>query len=73
MLAEEGALFGEQKVETYQESERDHIALTYDPAGAVGSWQRVEVEVGRHLPKPGPLFKKLDQSVVEDELARLGR
>jgi len=24
------------------------------------------------LPKPKPLFKKLDASVVEDELARLG-
>ncbi|MFZ0546574.1 MAG: methionine--tRNA ligase [Candidatus Promineifilaceae bacterium] len=73
MLVEEGQLFGDQKVESYQESELSHLALTYDPANAVGKWERAVVENGRHLPKPTPLFKKLDQSIVEDELARLGR
>ncbi len=72
MLGEEGQLFGAQKVETYQEDTRSHTALTYDPAGAVGVWERVEIPVGRQLPKPKPLFKKLDQSVVADEFARLG-
>jgi methionyl-tRNA synthetase len=73
MLAEEGQLFGDQKVESYDESERSHIALTYDATHAVGSWGRVVVPDGRTLPKPAPLFKKLDESVVEDELARLGK
>lgn len=73
MLAEEGKLFGDQKVETYQESEHSHIALTYDPARAVGVWRPIVIPNGRQLPQPNPLFKKLDQSVVEDELARLGR
>jgi len=72
MLAEDGRLFGAQKVEEYQEESRSHLALTYDPAGAVGRWQRTEIPVGRELPKPKPLFKKLDESVVADELARLG-
>jgi methionyl-tRNA synthetase len=73
MLAEEGQLFGDQKVESYQESQHSHIALTYDSAKAVGGWERVGVEVGRRLPQPSPLFKKLEQSIVEDELARLGQ
>jgi methionyl-tRNA synthetase len=73
MLAEEGQLFGEQKLETYQEANSSHIALTYDPAPAVGQWQRHEIPIGRQLPKPTPLFKKLDQSIVEEELARLGQ
>ena len=73
MLAEGGQLFGSQKVESYRESGRSHLALTYDAAKAVGRWERVGVEVGRRLPKPSPLFKKLEPSVVEDELARLGR
>ncbi len=72
MLGENGRLFGTQKVETYQESNRSHIALTYDPDGAVGKWQREEIPAGRSLPKPKPLFKKLDDQVVADELARLG-
>jgi len=72
MLGEAGALFGVQKVETYQEPSRSHVALTYDGLGAVGAWVRGEIPVGRQLPKPAPLFKKLEPSVVADELARLG-
>jgi methionyl-tRNA synthetase len=72
LLGEEGDLFGQQVVQEYAESSRSHTALTYDGATAVGQWHRVEIPVGRALPKPQPLFKKLDQSIVEDELARLG-
>ena len=72
LLGEEGNLFGEQVVEEYAESSRSHIALTYDGDTAVGQWRRIEIPVGRTLPKPKPLFKKLDQSIVKDELARLG-
>jgi methionyl-tRNA synthetase len=73
MLAEEGQLFGRQQVEQYQESERSHPALTYDGSSAAGVWQRVNIPPGRHLPKPAPLFQKLDPTLVEDELARLQR
>ena len=72
MLGEAGSLFGRQKVETYQESTRSHMALTYNAAGAVGEWVRGEIPTGRQLPKPKPLFKKLDDSVVADEFSRLG-
>jgi methionyl-tRNA synthetase len=72
MLGEEGQLFGEQVVQTFAEVTRSHKALTYDAVGAVGRWQRAEIPVGRQLPKPQPLFKKLDDSVVDDELGRLG-
>jgi methionyl-tRNA synthetase len=72
LLGEEGTMFGTQKVETYQEETRSHIGLTYDGSGSVGTWSRVKIPVGRQLPKPKPLFKKLDDSVVADEFARLG-
>ena len=72
LLGEEGDLFGEQLVETYQESAKSHVGLTYNGTGAVGTWSRNEIPVGRQLPKPKPLFKKLDDSVAEDELSRLG-
>ena len=72
MLGEEGALFGEQRVEEYRETNKTHVALTYDGGTAVGLWQRSEIPAGRQLPKPKPLFKKLDESVADEELARLG-
>ncbi|MCB8922798.1 MAG: methionine--tRNA ligase [Ardenticatenaceae bacterium] len=72
LLGEAGTLFGQQKVETYQESTRSHVGLTYDGTSAVGIWLRGEVPVGRQLPKPKPLFKKLEPSVADEELARLG-
>ncbi len=73
MLGEESQLFGEQRVETYQESNRSHLVLTYDGASAAGRWQRTPVPAGSQLPKPSPLFKKLDPEIVEEELARLGQ
>ncbi len=71
LLGENGFLFGEQLVETYQEETLSHIALTYDGSRAIGQWIRNEIPAGRKLPNPVPLFKKLDQSVVEMELDRL--
>ncbi len=72
MLAEEGQLFGEQAVETYQEETRSHLGLTYRGDGAVGSWESTKIPVGRQLPKPKPLFKRLDAEIAVEELARLG-
>jgi methionyl-tRNA synthetase len=73
MLGETGTLFGAQKVATYQESTRSHVALTYAGETAVGAWTSVEIPTGRQLPKPKPLFKQLDESIVETELSRLTR
>ncbi|MCO5195205.1 MAG: methionine--tRNA ligase, partial [Anaerolineae bacterium] len=72
LLGADGQLFGRQMVTAFAESSREHIALTYDGSSAVGRWTRSEVPIGRKLPKPTPLFKKLDESLVSEELARLG-
>jgi methionyl-tRNA synthetase len=71
MLGEAGQLFGEQRVERYEEETRSHIALTYDPSTAIGRWQREVVPAGRVLPKPKPLFRKLEPETADEELARL--
>jgi methionyl-tRNA synthetase len=34
-------------------------------------WESVPIEVGRPLKPPTPVFRKLDESIVEEELARL--
>jgi methionyl-tRNA synthetase len=36
-------------------------------------WQASKLEPNRKLRQPGPLFKKLDESVIEEERARLGK
>lgn len=73
LLGEEGQLFGRPVVQTYEESTRSHVALTYDAEGAIGRWERKEIPVGRALPNPVPLFKRLDPEVAAEELARLGK
>ncbi len=67
----DGALFGTQKIETFAESNSSHEALTYDPNGAVGQWTPSQLKPGQLLRQPGPLFKKLEEKVAEEEVARL--
>lgn len=71
-LGYEKPLFGEQYIETYQESSRAHEALCYDPSPGTGRWEPSELEAGRKFHQPKPLFKKLDDSLVEEERSRLG-
>ena len=70
-LGYEGQLFGTQQVVEYQEETRSHEALTYDHSGAIGTWATSELPAGQALREPAPLFKKLDESVIEEEYARL--
>ena len=70
-LGYEGQLFGTQHVVEYQEEARAHEALTYDHSGAIGTWAASQLPPGQALCQPAPLFKKLDESVVEEEYAQL--
>ena len=72
MLGESGSLFGRQILDEYNESTRSHVALSYDPSSAIGRWTRYGIPPGRQLPKPLPMFKKLEADVIADELVRLG-
>lgn len=65
-------IFGDLHIETFEEDERSHKALVYDGSRASGSWTPSELEPGRAFEKPEPLFKKLDEDVVEAERSRLG-
>jgi methionyl-tRNA synthetase len=71
-LGYDGQLFGTQHVVEYQEETRSHLTLTYDHSGAVGTWAVSTLPAGQALREPAPLFKKLDESVVVEEYARLG-
>lgn len=50
-------------------SERAYPIITGDYSKAP-TWERHPVEVGRKVAKPTPVFVKLDESVVDEELAR---
>ncbi|MEJ2302490.1 MAG: methionine--tRNA ligase [Anaerolineales bacterium] len=65
-------LFGVQWVETRQDSLGEHSVLRYSPENAGGRWEPSQLEAGQTLREPSPLFKKLDESIVEEERARLG-
>ncbi|MCJ7620840.1 MAG: class I tRNA ligase family protein, partial [Anaerolineae bacterium] len=67
-----GDLMGQSRVETFEEDGKSHLALVYDPPTAKVSWAPSSLPAGQALREPGPLFKKLDESIVEEELARLG-
>ena len=54
-------------------SQRAWSMLGHAGEVAAGGWQRTPVAAGSALPEPAPLFKKLDDSVVEDEEARLAK
>ncbi|MFN2187736.1 MAG: methionine--tRNA ligase [Candidatus Promineifilaceae bacterium] len=73
MLGESGRLFGEQKIMDFHESRSSHTALIYDDASALGAWESQGIPVGRQLPKPLPMFRKLEPSTADEELARLKR
>lgn len=53
-------------------SETLHRSLGFGDALQEQGWQIVRPSFGQALGEPKPLFKKLDESVVEEETARLG-
>ena len=72
LLGETSSLFGQQLVETYTELSGEHTVLTYDGSNAKGGWSREPVPVGRQLPKPKPLFKRLEPEIADQEISRMG-
>ncbi len=66
-------LFGKQYTQAVTDNLGEHTALRYTSEGASGEWAPSQIEAGRALVQPGPLFKKLDIKIVEEERARLGQ
>jgi methionyl-tRNA synthetase len=72
-LGFEQPLFGNIRIETYQEADRGHEALVYDAGPAAGAWQPSALQPGQALRQPEPLYRKLEDEIVEQERARLGK
>jgi methionyl-tRNA synthetase len=72
LLGHEGYIAGPLVFrEVEEEDGRKHEILTGDYKSWVGSWEPSELQPGQTLQEPRQLFKKLDDSVVEDELQRM--
>jgi len=72
LLGYEGYLAGPLEFREYAEEDGStHRVLTGDYASWVGRWEPSALPIGQKLQQPAPLFKKLDEAVVEQELARL--
>jgi len=72
-LGYEQPLFGQQRIKRFDEDSRSHEALVYDASQASGHWAPSILEPGRAFSKPKPLYRKLDESVAEEERSRLGQ
>ncbi len=70
-LGYDGELFGRLYTEEVAETERRHLVLRYDDAGAVGSWRVSELAPGQALRLPQPLFLKLEPEIVDAEIERM--
>lgn len=68
----ETPLFGEQYIEEVSDSLGTHTVLRYKGIEGI-QWKPSDLKPGAKLNQPGPLFKKLEESVIEEERARLGK
>ncbi|HET7375140.1 MAG TPA: class I tRNA ligase family protein, partial [Anaerolineae bacterium] len=71
MLGYGGDLFGRQIVNEYQEPTGSHTGLTYDRSSIDVHWQPSQIPAGQKLGSIAPLFKKLDEKIVEEERLRI--
>jgi methionyl-tRNA synthetase len=72
LLGYEGYIAGPLEFrEVTEEDGRSHQVLTGDYSTWVGSWEPSELPPGQTLLEPKPLFRKLDDSTIEEELQRM--
>jgi methionyl-tRNA synthetase len=75
-FAYETPLFGEQYTEDVTDAIGTHKVLRYREVGRTGSptyWKPSDLKPGQKLNQPGPLFKKLEPTVIDEERGRLGQ
>ncbi len=68
----ETPLFGEQYTETVKDSLGEHTVLRYKGIEGL-QWKPSGLQSGKKLNQPGPLFKKLENEVIDVERGKLGK
>jgi len=75
-LGYDTSLFGEQYIEAVEDSLGVHNVIRYRDVSRTDSptyWKPSQLEPNKQMRQPAPLFKKLEESVIEEERARLGK
>jgi methionyl-tRNA synthetase len=70
-LGYEGSIIGRIDTETLEEETRSHLAIRYDDSQLEGTWVPSQLPAGQALREPQPLFRKLDESVADEEVERM--
>jgi methionyl-tRNA synthetase len=71
LLGYDGVLAGPVEFREVDDGGETHEILTGDYTGWVGSWEPGDLQPGQALREPKPLFRKLDESIVDEELKRM--
>jgi methionyl-tRNA synthetase len=71
LLGYEGWLAGPLEFREHDDEQGAHTVLTGDYETWVGAWEPSDLAAGQQLQEPAPLFRKLDASVVDEELRRM--
>jgi methionyl-tRNA synthetase len=71
LLGHEGWLAGPLEFREVDEDGQKHVVLTGDYASWIGRWEPSDLRPGQALQEPRQLFRKLDESVVGEELQRM--
>ena len=71
LLGHDGYLAGPLEFREVAEDGDVHEVLTGDYGSWVGRWEPSDLRPGTPLQEPKPLFRKLDPSLVEEELRRM--
>jgi methionyl-tRNA synthetase len=72
LLGYEGSIAGPVELREHrEEGGRVHTVLTGDYEDWIGRWAPSALQPGQALRQPEPLFRKLDPSLVAEELARM--
>jgi methionyl-tRNA synthetase len=71
LLGYDGTLAGPVEFREVDDDGETHEILTGDYTGWVGSWEPSALKPGQPLREPKPLFRKLDDSIVDEELKRM--
>ncbi len=72
LLGYDGVIAGQLEFrEIVEDADHRHEILSGDYSTWVGRWEPSELPAGQPLREPEPLFRKLDESIVEDELRRM--
>lgn len=70
-LGYDSDILGRIHAETLNEGTRSHLAIRYDNSDLHGTWVPSQLPPGQALREPQPLFRRLEESVADEEVERM--